>query len=138
MVSAMPFSSKIAMQTAADEFWKSMRSADYLEAFDGHPKIGAPNSLKKKYSNTGRMATHEQAAVAQATDNVLQELVQYNNDYEARFGYIFIICASGKTAAEMLHSIKTRMNNQPSQEITIAAAEQAKIMSLRLDKLIEE
>ena len=137
MVSAMPFRSKIAIQNTAALFWKSMRSADYLEAFDGHPKIGDPDSLKKKYWSTRSLAANEQSSVEQANDNVLQELVQYNNDYKTKFGYIFIVCATGKTAAEMLKLIKTRINHQPDQEITIAAAEQAKIMSIRIDKLIE-
>ena len=138
MVSAMPFRSKTAIQNAAARFWKSMRSADYMEAFDSHPKIGEPDSLKKKYWSTHSLAANEQSSVEQANDNVLQELVQYNNDYKTKFGYIFIVCATGKTAAEMLKLIKTRINHQPDQEITIAAAEQAKIMSIRIDKLIEE
>lgn len=138
MVSAMPFSSKIALQNAAATFWKSMQSADYMEAFDGHPKIGDPELPKKKHSSADALAANEQSSVAQANDNVLRELVQYNNDYETKFGHIFIVCATGKTAAEMLALIKTRINNQPDREIKIAAAEQAKIMVLRIDKLIEE
>lgn len=138
MVSAMPFRSKIAIQDAATMFWKSMRSADYMEAFDGHPKIGNPDSLKKKYWSTHSLAANEQSSVEQTNDNVLQKLVQYNNDYETKFGYIFIVCATGKTATEMLKLLKTRINHRPDHEITIAAAEQAKIMSLRIDKLIEE
>ncbi len=138
MVSARPFPTKIAMQNKAAVFWQSMALADYMEAFDGHPKIGDPDSLKEKYRNTHALATNEQAAVEQATDTVLQQLVQYNTDYQTKFGYIFIVCATGKTAAEMLALIKMRINNRPDQESIIAAAEQLKIMLLRIDKLIEE
>ncbi len=137
MVAAKPFPSKIAMQDAAAWLWKSMQAADYLEAFDGHPKIGDADLLKKKYRRTRAMLTREQSGVAQASDQVLRELAQYNHDYETKFGYIFIVCATGKTAAEMLQLIKTRISHQPDREITIAAAEQAKIMALRLDQLIE-
>lgn len=136
MVFARPFYSQASMQNDAAMFWKSMQSADYMEAFAGHPKIGDLNLLKKKYRNA--LAANEQSAVEQATDDVLQELARYNDDYETKFGYIFIVCATGKTAAQMLTLIKRRINHRPDKEIIIAAAEQAKIMSIRIDKLFEE
>ncbi|HUP57055.1 MAG TPA: 2-oxo-4-hydroxy-4-carboxy-5-ureidoimidazoline decarboxylase, partial [Bdellovibrionota bacterium] len=95
-----------------------------------HPKIGDREELRKKFS--------EQAGVAQASEATLQALAQGNADYEKRFGFIFIVCATGKSADEMLQILNARLPNAPEQELRIAAEEQGKITRIRLKKLIEE
>ncbi len=115
-----------------------MAVSDYMQAFDGHPKIGDPESLKEKYRGTHAMATDEQSAVKLATDQVLAELAQYNARYEKKFGYIFIVCATGKSAAEMLALIRSRIKNAPAEELNHAAREQAKITAVRISKLFAD
>ena len=112
-----------------------MREQDLLEAFDGHPKIGDPDSLKKKYAATKKLATSEQSAVQYASDETIDELAACNQAYLDKFGFIFIICASGKSADEMLVSIKNRISNSRERELLLAAEEQRKITHLRLNKL---
>jgi 2-oxo-4-hydroxy-4-carboxy-5-ureidoimidazoline decarboxylase len=108
-----------------------------LEAFEQHPKIGDINSLKKQYANTVAWASNEQAGVDAASDEVLQALAKGNDDYERKFGYIFIVCATGKSAGEMLELLQSRLTNDPESEIKIGAEEQNKITKLRLEKLFE-
>ncbi len=137
MVAAMPFNSIDTVQLAAIRIWETMNETDFLEAFDGHPKIGDPDSLKKKYQTTHSLATSEQSSVEHASDDVLGELARYNRDYENKFGFIFIVCATGKSAPQMLEFIHSRIQNDREQEILIAAAEQAKITAIRIDKLFD-
>ena len=136
MSNARPFSSVQQVKDQAISHWGTMVEADYLEAFDGHPKIGDPASLKAKYASTHAMASNEQSSVNQASDQTIAELAQFNADYESRFGFIFIVCATGKSADEMLGLIKQRIHNTPEQEIRIAAEEQLKILLIRIDKLL--
>ena len=72
------------------------------------------------------------------SETVLTELAEANRSYQERFGFIFIVCATGKRADEMLHILNGRMNNEPEAELRVAAGEQAKITRLRLQKLVEE
>ena len=135
MLALRPFANDATVNSGADEVWNLLPRAEWLAAFAAHPKIGDVNSLKKKYAKTASWASNEQASVAQASDNTLHELARYNQDYEAKFGYIFIVCAKGKSAAEMLSILKSRIDNKADEELLIAAAEQLKITLLRLAKL---
>jgi 2-oxo-4-hydroxy-4-carboxy-5-ureidoimidazoline decarboxylase len=121
--------------TVAEEKWWECSHKDWLEAFQQHPKIGDLSSIKEKYANTVAWASNEQSAVSEATDEILQALEKGNRDYEQKFGFIFIVCASGKSAGEMLEILQKRLSNSPRQEINIAAEEQLKITKLRLEKL---
>lgn len=135
MLGRRPFVDDPAVETAAAEIWQALDRNQWLAAFAAHPQIGDVNSLKRKYASTANWASNEQASVAQATDDTLHELARYNQDYEAKFGYIFIVCATGKSAAEMLAILKSRIGNTADEELRIAAAEQLKITLLRLAKL---
>src|SRR5262249_5689370 len=108
---------------------------DWLEAFAAHPRIGAVESLRKKFATTAAWAAGEQAGVAGAPETVLQALADGNRRYEGRFGHIFIVCATGKNAARTLARLEQRLANAPGEELRVAAAEQAKITRLRLEKL---
>jgi 2-oxo-4-hydroxy-4-carboxy-5-ureidoimidazoline decarboxylase len=131
----MPFQSIAELKSASDQIWFALSEADWKEAFSHHPKIGDTESLKKKFASTSHWAEGEQSGVQQANDKVLLDLKNGNDAYEKKFGYIFIVCATGKSAEEMLQLLEDRIKNNPAEEIRIAAEEQNKITHLRLDKL---
>lgn len=121
---------------AAEAVWWSLDPADWLEAFRHHPKIGDVDRLREKFAATAQWAQGEQAGVNAATEETLAALAEGNLLYEARFGYIFIVCATGKSAGEMLALLQERLGNEPDAELKIAAGEQAKITRIRLEKLL--
>ncbi|MEO6693665.1 MAG: 2-oxo-4-hydroxy-4-carboxy-5-ureidoimidazoline decarboxylase [Ignavibacteria bacterium] len=131
----MPFNTKQDLFDHSEKVWYSLDKPDWLEAFSGHPKIGDIGSLNEKFSSTKDIAEYEQSGINDASVNCLEELIKHNEEYERKFGYIFIVCATGKTADEMLSMIKSRIKNNPQDEISIAMEEQNKITKLRLDKL---
>lgn len=136
MMEIFPAESESALFTKAEEIWFSLNREDWLEAFSHHPRIGDLESLKKKFASTAEWAAGEQASVASASAETLQALAEANRLYEKKFGYIFIICATGKSADEMLNALQQRLTNAPEEEWLIAAAEQNKITKLRLEKLL--
>lgn len=138
MVEARPFKDEETLKKSANMIWQSLEESDFLEAFKGHPKIGDVNSLRAKYANTKELAGSEQSLVKKATDNVLEELAKGNNDYEQKFGFIFIVCATGKSAQEMSDLLQARLPNTKEQEFVNAAEEQRKIFQLRIDKALAE
>ncbi len=138
MVAARPFLDVLALKQAADNAWIGLGEQDYLEAFQGHPKIGDVNSLRAKYANTKALAGNEQGLVKEANNETLERLSQGNSDYQAKFGFIFIVCATGKSAKEMSNLLQTRLPNNKAQELINAAEEQRKIFQLRIDKLLAE
>jgi 2-oxo-4-hydroxy-4-carboxy-5-ureidoimidazoline decarboxylase len=130
-----PFASKEELKEESDKIWVSLSEKDWKEAFTHHPKIGDANSFKKKLASTANWASAEQAEVRSAEEQTLIELKTGNDEYEKKFGYIFIVCATGKSAEEMLAMLKVRLKNSPQEEIEIAMQEQNKITHLRIDKL---
>jgi OHCU decarboxylase len=130
LAAARPFESMAAIEQAADACWRGLATVDILEAFAAHPKIGERNASV--------WASGEQAGTRTATDDVRERLAAGNSAYQARFGYIFIICATGKSADAMLASLEERLRNPPAEELRIAAGEQRKIMRLRLTKLLDD
>ena len=136
MVYARPFEQLSEVLETSDTIWEECDVDDYEEAFTHHPRIGDVESLAKKYANTKTWATGEQKGVEGADRAVLEKLAAGNNAYEEKFGHIFIVCATGKSAAEMLTILEARIKNDPKDEILIAAGEQNKITRLRLKKLL--
>jgi OHCU decarboxylase len=136
MVESRSFESINALTERAADVWWSLESADWLEAFRSHPKIGEQKSEVQVSTQAQSWSGQEQSGVARATEQTLAEMAKLNRDYEAKFGYIFIVCATGKSPEEMLLLLKSRMSNQPVDELRIAAGEQAKITEIRLRKLI--
>jgi OHCU decarboxylase len=135
MATLRPFASEADLFAAADAVWQALDRADRLEAFTAHPRIGDLDALRAKFATTAAWAAGEQAGVAGARDDTLRRMAEGNRDYEARFGYIFIVCATGKTADEMLGLLLGRLGNDPETELAVAAREQAAITRLRLRKL---
>jgi 2-oxo-4-hydroxy-4-carboxy-5-ureidoimidazoline decarboxylase len=131
-----PFKNKQQLLEVSDRIWSACSKHDGLEAFTHHPKIGDLKSLEKKFASTKEWAGKEQAGVDSASHKTLVELAEGNQTYENKFGYIFIVCATGKTANEMLTMLQSRLQNNPEAEIKIAMNEQNKITHIRLEKLI--
>ena len=136
LLARRPFADRAELVAAADEVWAVLGEADYLEAFDGHPQIGDVDSLKARYANTKQLAAGEQAAVGEAPDEVIARLAEGNRAYADKFGFIFIVCATGKSAGEMLALLEARLPNSREQELVNAAEEQRKIFQIRLEKLL--
>lgn len=134
-----PYRSAEALYDAAERAAHALGREDWLEAFEHHPRIGDVESLKKRFGATsGGWSEGEQAGMAGATDDVIERLADGNVRYEERFGYLFIVCASGKSAAEILELLQERLGNDPAEELEIASAEQRKITRIRLEKLLAE
>lgn len=131
-----PFADKAAALAAADAAWAETGEKDWLEAFAHHPRIGGKDALRAKFAATKAWAQGEQASVAAADEATLDALEKGNANYEARFGFIFIVCATGKSAAEMLALLNARLPNDRAPELKIAAGEQHKITKIRLEKLL--
>ncbi len=138
MLDQRPFSDWSHLRQTADGVWWKLAPVDWHEAFAQHPKIGDLDSLRAKYVSTQSWSEREQAGVQDATEAVLQGLAQGNREYECKFGYIFITCATGKSAKEMLHLLRQRLPNDPQDELRIAAEEQRQIMQIRLETWRQE
>jgi 2-oxo-4-hydroxy-4-carboxy-5-ureidoimidazoline decarboxylase len=137
MVALFPIADAGTLMAKATTAWYALREADWREAFTHHPKIGSDvQALREKFASTSTWAEGEQAAVKQAPSATLEALAAGNREYEQKFGYIFIVCATGKSADEMLALLQARLPNKPEDEILIAMGEQAKITRLRLEKLL--
>jgi 2-oxo-4-hydroxy-4-carboxy-5-ureidoimidazoline decarboxylase len=138
VAAARPFANDSALLAACEREWARASREDLLEAFSHHPRIGDRESLRARFPSTHAWAANEQSGAASAAESVLDELEQGNRAYEDRFGHIFIVCASGKTAEEMLALLRSRLGNDREAELRIAAAEQMKITRHRIAKLLEE
>jgi 2-oxo-4-hydroxy-4-carboxy-5-ureidoimidazoline decarboxylase len=136
MVYARPYESLAEVLETSDTIWEECDVDDYEEAFTHHPRIGDVESLSKKYVNTKAWAVGEQKGVENADRAVIEKLAEGNKTYEVKYGYIFIVNATGKSASEMLALLEARMKNDPKDEILVAAGEQNKITRLRLKKLL--
>src|SRR5687767_5840416 len=131
-----PFESVEDLARAASEVWWSLRHDDWLEAFRSHPKIGEKKAAGEVARQSQQWSGQEQSGVNEAQQHTIDTLAQLNREYEQKFGFIFIVCATGKSADEMLDNLRERIANDIDAELRIAAAEQAKITELRLKKLV--
>jgi OHCU decarboxylase len=138
MVAARPYTSCDTLLYAADEFWSRLGPDDWHEAFSHHPRIGEHVTAVQQNERAASWSAGEQAGVADAAAKVQEQLAAANRAYEDRFGHIYIVCASGKTADELLAIAHQRLHNEPDAELRIAVAEQHAITRLRLGKLFTE
>jgi OHCU decarboxylase len=135
MVERRPFHTLVELESAADEVWRNLDGADWLEAFAAHPRIGE-REVPAAAAATSGWAVQEQSGAREATSETLARLAAANREYEDRFGYRFIVCATGKSAAEILVMLEQRLPNSADVELAVAAEEQRKITQLRLNKLL--
>ena len=128
MLAARPFVHDAELLASAERVWWRLGRVDWLEAFAHHARIGegAGDAWSRR----------EQAGMDGAGEDTRRALAQGNRDYEKRFGYVFLICATGKTAEQMLEALRGRLMHDPATELRIAAGEQASITRLRLDNLV--
>lgn len=128
MVAERPFANDAVVFVSAQYIWTRLKQDDWLEAFAAHPRIGekAPD----------KWAREEQSGTAKASPATLKALTDGNKKYEAKFGHVFLICATGLSADAILAELKRRSGNEGAKELEIAAGEQAKITRLRLEKLV--
>ncbi len=136
MLQFFPADDMVELINDAEDQWYECSEADWLEAFTHHPKIGDMESLKKKFATTAGWASGEQEGVINASPEVLEALQKGNEAYEKKFGFIFIVCATGKSANEMQELLTQRLGNTKEKEIQVAMDEQNKITQIRLQKLL--
>lgn len=135
MIARRPFGTVDGMLAAADDSWKATGPDDWREAFSHHPRIGEKRSEITQGARAAAWSAAEQERSQPATASVQEKLEALNRTYEERFGHIYIVCAEGKSADELLQIAERRLCNDPATELRIAADEQRKITELRLRKL---
>ncbi len=135
MVERRPFQDFSSLQAAADRCWKDLQRKDFLEAFGAHPKIGEQQADSQPASSSRGWSNQEQRGVGDASQAVKLKLKEGNQHYWDKFGYIFIVNATGKSAQEMLDILQQRLGNDPEKELETAAEQQRQITGLRLEKL---
>ena len=138
MVSRRPFETPEAVLSAAGTLWRGLSPADWEEAFRHHPRIGDQRRTAIQTARGHAWSAVEQAGVGHADDDVRQMLTAMNEDYERRFGFVYIVNATGKSADEMLLLARQRMTNSPEAELRIAASEHEQIMMHRLGRLLDD
>jgi OHCU decarboxylase len=134
---ARPFANQHELLAAADEIWWKLDEEDWLEAFRAHPKIGERKAAATQSAQAQQWSAQEQSESQKTAAETKAALADGNREYEQRFGFIFIICATGRSAEEILAALNGRLNNDSKAELHIAAEEQRKITQLRLQKLLE-
>lgn len=132
-----PFQDAPSLLAAADRVWWNLERDDWLEAFRSHPKIGEKKAERAVSEKSQQWSENEQSGMRDAAQETLSALAEANRVYEQKFGYIFIVCATGKSSAEMLALLEQRLPNDPYTELRVAAGEQARITQLRLRKLLD-
>lgn len=129
MLAKRPFRSRENLLSAAEEAWWAQSESEWLTAFAAHPRIGA--------EKLSEWCSQEQRGLEGSARGVLEDLARGNAEYEKRFGWIFLVNASGKTGRELLASLQSRLDNDRKEELRVAAGEQARITALRLGRLLD-
>jgi OHCU decarboxylase len=137
MAQRRPFHDVALLRQAADQLWWDLGPEDWLEAFSAHPRIGQGAGASAQQAEARRWSEQEQSGTRGAASETMAALAESNRAYEERFGFIFIVCATGRSAAEMLALLEERLENAPDAELRVAAEEQRRITHLRLEKLLQ-
>lgn len=135
VAAARPYNDLLQLMSLSRDAWAKSTESEILEAFKGHPQIGDLQALRNKYKDT---ATAEQGQISEANESTLLRLRDQNIAYREKFGFIFIVCATGKSAQEMLELLEARINNSRATELVNGAAEQMKITEIRLNNLLSK
>jgi len=136
MLASRPFRDSGHLFTTAEQVWHELGPDDWLEAFSHHPRIGEKKVTVEALAPAWE--SEEQKGVRGAAASTLERLHQGNVDYEKKFGYIYLVCATGKSAEELLSILEARLRNDPAMELLAAAEEQNKITRIRLEKMLNE
>jgi 2-oxo-4-hydroxy-4-carboxy-5-ureidoimidazoline decarboxylase len=132
VVRRRPVTDEAALLNVSDEIWRSLTEADWMEAFRGHPRIGESCAAAPVDAQSAAWSAREQSGVAIGADAVKTALAEGNREYERRFGHIFIVCATGKSGAEILEVLRRRLQNDGATELREAAEQQRQITQIRL------
>jgi 2-oxo-4-hydroxy-4-carboxy-5-ureidoimidazoline decarboxylase len=138
MAGRRPFEDETALMAAADEVWRGLNESDWMEAFNSHPRIGESSALNCSAQQASTWARQEQKKVADSGEAIKIALAEGNREYESKFGRIFIVCATGKSAAELLETLRRRLRNDETTELHEAAEQQRQITQIRLRKWLQE
>jgi len=138
MASRRPIADEATLLAASDETWRGLSAADWMEAFRSHPRIGESRAERPAGAQSALWSAQEQSGVARGEDAVKIALADGNREYEKRFGNIFIVCATGKSAAEILAILRRRLKNDAQTELHEAAEEQRQITQIRLKRWLAE
>lgn len=138
MTAARPFQSADRLFDEADAIGGALSGQDWLEAFRAHPKIGEKKAASAQSAQAQKWSTQEQSGTEEALASTMAALAEGNRAYEQRFGFIFIVCATGKSSEEILAMLNGRLANEPGEELKVAAEEQRKITRLRLERLLNQ
>lgn len=136
MTGARPFASRDALLARADAEWAALDEADWREAFGHHPRIGERDLAQARFAATAAQSSREQSGMAAATESVRRAFADGNAEYERRFGHVFLVCATGKSADEMLANLRARLANDAPTELRNAAEQQRLITRIRLERLV--
>ena len=131
-----PFADVDTLLAVAEAVWWLLAPEDWHEAFRAHPRIGERKAAPAQGARAADWSRQEQSGASDAAASVAAALAEGNREYARRFGHIYIVCATGKTAEEMLGILRARLDNDSATELRVAAGEQAKITRLRLEKLL--
>lgn len=134
LVARRPLESESSLVAASDEIWNHLKTQHWLEAFSKHPRIGERKAARAASATSGKWSVEEQQNVAGCGSEIQLALTEANQEYERRFGRIFIVCATGKSGLEMLDILRRRLRNDDATELREAAEEQRKITNIRLKK----
>ena len=134
MAARRPIASEAALLGASDEIWSGLSAADWMEAFRSHPRIGESRAERPAGGRSAAWSAKEQSVVASSEDAVKLALAEGNREYEKRFGHIFIVCATGKSATEILEILRRRLQNDAAAELREAAEQQRQITQIRLKR----
>lgn len=138
MASHRPFNDVPSLLDTSDRIWRKLAVADWLEAFQSHPRIGESRSHAEVSARSQQWSAQEQSRAVDSSDSVKQALAEGNQQYEEKFGRIFIICATGKSAPEILQNLQRRLNNDEATELREAAEHQRQIIQIRVNKWLTE
>ncbi len=136
MASKRPIQDELSLMETSDAIWGGLGEADWREAFRSHPRIGESRAEANSITQSSAWSEQEQQKAASADEAMKLALKWGNREYEQKFGRIFIVCAMGKSAAEILEILRRRLHNDEATELQQAAEEQRQIMHIRLKKWI--
>jgi OHCU decarboxylase len=134
MVALRPIANVVTLSETADRVWSTMQEADWLEAFACHPRICERKAVPHAGMQSAAWSRAEQLQTSSASENVLAEIASGNQEYEERFGFTYIVCATGKRAEEMLAILNLRLGSPREAELREAAEQQRQILQIRLGK----
>jgi 2-oxo-4-hydroxy-4-carboxy-5-ureidoimidazoline decarboxylase len=138
MASQRPIQDEVALLATSDTIWRSLGEQDWLEAFQRHPRIGETSTERTASVQSSAWSAQEQQKAATGAEAVKMALKWGNREYEQKFGRVFIVCATGKSAGEILDILRRRLHNDEATELRQAAEEQRQIMHIRLKKWLAE